>query len=110
MFPIEKYKFYREGNKTIALSTYAGNVVTAVAKCDDRDSFSEEAGRQLAAARCNEKIAEKRRKRAAAKVQEASDMLAAAQEYYNRMRVYYVDSKESLADARYEVKRILEDM
>ena len=60
-----KYSFYTDGKtKVVAVSTYAGKVVRGVAKCDVNDTFSLEKGKELAAARCNEKIAKKRFTRA----------------------------------------------
>ena len=60
-----KYSFYTDGKtKVVAVSTYAGKVVRGVAKCDVNDTFSLEKGKELAAARCNEKIAKKRFARA----------------------------------------------
>lgn len=111
MFPINKYKFYSTPDgKTIAVSSYAGRAVRGISRCDDRDTFNEESGRQLAAARCNEKIAKKRRMRAASKLQEASDQLEAAQRYYNKMRDYYDDSTDELMEARHKVKELLLDL
>ena len=111
MFPIEKYKFYRTGNKTIAVTTYAGKTVKAVAKCDpDSDSFNEQSGKELAAARCNEKVAKRRRDRAASKLQEARDELDRAQRRYTKMRDYYDDSFDELSEARHAVRKLLLDM
>ena len=59
-----KYKFVVTGNKVIAISSYAGKTVKGIAKCHPNDEFNEEIGKNLAAARCNRKIAEKRYKRA----------------------------------------------
>ena len=55
-YPIEKYRYYftktKAGNpKIIATSTYAGRTVRGVAICGDGDSYDEETGKKLAAAR-----------------------------------------------------------
>lgn len=71
MYPIEKYRFYINGSRVIAVSTYAGKTVRGVAVCHDGDKFSLEKGKQLAALRCAEKIARKRLNRAERKVDEA---------------------------------------
>lgn len=68
MFPIEKYKFITYGRTVIAISTDAGETVKAKAVCHEDDTFDLEIGKQLAAARCNIKIAKRRAKRAADKV------------------------------------------
>ena len=57
MYPIEKYKFYTNGSRVIAVSTYAGKTVRGVAVCHAGDTFSLEKGKKLAALRCAEKIA-----------------------------------------------------
>ena len=56
-YSLSKYKYAQTGNKVIAISTYAGRTVRAVAKADPRDASSLEDGKKLAAARCNAKIA-----------------------------------------------------
>ena len=66
-FPLEKYRYYIAGNKIIAVSTYAGRTVRGVAICHPQDSFDIEAGKKLAAARCNQKVADKRYERALSK-------------------------------------------
>ena len=75
-YPIEKYKFYttktKDGRmKTIATSTYAGKTVRGVAICDHEDTYNEEVGKKIAAARCAVKVAEKRYFRAASKAEAA---------------------------------------
>lgn len=60
----KNYKYVVTPNKVIALSTYAGRTVRGVAKCHPGDKFNEELGMELAAARCNQKVAAKRYARA----------------------------------------------
>ena len=98
-FPIEKYRFYTNGNRVIAVSTYAGRTVRGVAVCHPDDNFDIETGKRIAAARCNEKVAEKRLARASVKAIEAAKMLedakielAKQQEYYNDAFVAYNDA------------------
>ena len=66
MFPIEKYKFIilEKDRKVIALSTYAGRTVRGVAVCAENDTFDVQKGKELAAARCALKVAQKRLNRA----------------------------------------------
>lgn len=59
-----KYKIDEEHRTVVAFSTFAGKVVTGVARCADTDEFNIETGKKIAAARCSVKIAEKRMKRA----------------------------------------------
>ena len=91
-YTVDKYRFYQSDNKVIAVSTYAGQPVRGIAKCDPADEFSLEYGKALAAARCNEKIAEKRAIRASRKFFEAHKAMVEAKNYFDRMREYCDDS------------------
>ena len=59
-----KYKIDEAKRTVVAMSTFAGKVITGVARCAPEDEFNIEVGKKLAAARCSVKIAEKRVKRA----------------------------------------------
>lgn len=113
---MSKYKFYhytdkKDGKNVIsAVSTYAGRTVKGYAKCDPRDTFSEENGQKLAAARCNANVAEKRLKRAAAKVKEAQLQLAHAQAYAARMQDYYNGALAANIAAQENVAVIVENL
>lgn len=100
MYPIEKYRFYTNGSRVIAVSTYAGRTVRGVATCHDGDEFSLEKGKKLAALRCAEKIAKKRVARAERKVDEAYWAHVDAEGYLNKM-VSYKD------DATYELNEVI---
>ena len=78
--------------EVIAVSTYAGRTVRGVAKCDPKDTFDIEKGKQLAAARCQAKVSSQRLKRATKKLDEALLALEKAQKYYDDMTVYFNDS------------------
>lgn len=71
-YPLDKYRYYKhelaDGSIEIfAVSSYAGKTVKGKARCHAKDieNFDEEKGKQLAALRCDLKIAEKRMARAA---------------------------------------------
>ena len=98
-FPLEKYKFFINGNKIIAVSRYAKKTVRGVAICHPDDNFNLEIGKQIAAARCNEKVAQKRYARAEKKFAEAEVKLAEAQTEYNRMKEYMNDSFIAMNEA-----------
>lgn len=96
-YPLDKYKFYPHTTadgvyEIIAVSTYAGKIVKAKAKCDPRDSYDVESGKKLAAARCNARVAAKRRARAARLVKEAEANYEAAKAYYEKMIHYHADA------------------
>ena len=111
-YSLDKYKFYfDEKNATvIAVSTYAGKTVKGYAKCDPRDQFDKEAGMKLAAARCNERIAKKRRARASKKVVEAQRLLEEARQHYEKMSDYFDDSRSEASKASINVQKILKEM
>lgn len=105
-FNLSKYKFYVPTNKdgspkgeVIAVSTYAGRYVRGVAKLNPLDEFDIEAGKKLAAARCNAKIAQKRAKRAQKKILEATQQRQEAERFYQKMLCYYSDATSEWAEA-----------
>ena len=114
MFPIEKYKFYvndeKNPTKVYAISTYAGKTVRGTASCDPRDTFSLEKGKELAAARCNEKIAKKRFARASEKYNEARLQSFRADDHVGKMGVYLNDAYDQLKEAQYYTNKLLKEM
>lgn len=111
-YSLDKYKFYQfkneNGGTTIsAVSTYAGRTVKGYAKCDPRDNFNVEKGKELAAARCNLKIAEKRRDRASKKYIEASIAADKAVEYFDRMKQYFMDADDQVDEAAAELRELM---
>lgn len=115
-FPIDKYKFYvckrKDGTpyQVIAVSTYAGRTVKGVAKCDPHDTFDLEAGKKLAAARCNLAVAQRRERRAASKYAEATLDFMYAHRHQDNMKDYYRDSVYGLEEAAMEVQDLLKEM
>ena len=110
-YPIEKYRFIttktKNGDpKVIAISTYAGKTVRGVAVCAPGDSFSLERGKELAAARCAYKIAQKRVARAQAKVNKAEDLLYQARCHADNM----IDYLDNSVDAMWDAQDYLEDL
>lgn len=113
-YSLDKYKFYQFKNEKggltiVAASTYAGRTVKGYAKCDPRDEFDIEKGKKLAAARCNLKIAEKRKMRAGNKYIEASIAADQAVEYFDRMKQYFMDADDQVDEARAELDELMKD-
>lgn len=81
-----------------------------IAQCDPRDSFNETKGQELAAARCNAKVAAKRVKRAQKKAAEAEKILKDAQRHYNKMNAYYMDSHAAVIEAENQIDEVLKEM
>ena len=103
-YPFDKYDYYmyekENGAKVIvAVSTYAGKCVRGKAICDPTDNFDLKAGKELAAARCNARVAQKRRDRASAELAKANAAVIEAQRRAQKMLKYYSDANEAAAAA-----------
>ena len=109
-YPYDKYQYYIGKNKVVAVSTYAGRRIRGVAKCDPKDTFDLEKGKKLAAARCNLRVAEKRRKNAARRLNEAREIFDQAEKYAFDMEDYFRDAKFAHIEAQKEVEDILKEM
>ena len=106
-----KYSFYTDGKtKVVAVSTYAGKVVRGVAKCDVNDTFSLEKGKELAAARCNEKVAKKRFTRAQNMYADIFIEYGKLVARFTKAVSYKEDSQVALTEAENLVASILETM
>lgn len=107
---MHKYMYYKAKNKIIAVSTYAGKVVRGVAKCNPEDEFDLRKGEELASARCNVKVANKRYKNALKKREEALKKLTEAKKRYEDMNTYVFDSAEAIVKANAQVDSILKGL
>ena len=105
---IKRYTFYgdEEAGVVVALSTFAKKPVRGVAKCDPRDEFSMSDGMELAAARCNARIAKKRARRAEQKLNDARRALEEAEKHYKEMTLYFIDSNNKLINAKAELEEL----
>lgn len=103
---IEKYKFYYGENKVVAVSTYAGKKVRGVAKCSNEDSFDRVLGERLAALRCAQKVAKKRKDRAQRKFKEACDEVQRATSHVVAMDSYLCGAVKEY----HEIEKELEDL
>jgi len=115
-YPIEKYQIVVHQHpdyhttEILARSTYAGETVKGKAICHLNDTYDEDKGVKLAVARCAEKIAKKRKARAARLLKKAQDQLAMAQKYVTDMTAYHTDATAELAEAQADVANILATM
>ena len=101
-----KYRYYKQDNKIIAVSTYAGKTVRGIAKCSPEDTFDEDKGKEIAAARCNAKVAKKRLANATSKYYEAYEALKRAQKRFNEMSSYIEDAAKAKKEADHYVDYI----
>ena len=109
-FPLDKYRFYFAGNKIIACQTYEKKTVRGCALCHPEDEFNLDIGKRLAAARCNEKIAQKRYARAKRKYSEACEAAIAATAQVERMREYMNDSYIAMNEASQDCDNIIKSI
>ena len=116
MIKIPTYKFYQYNRqradgttnvRIVAVSSFAGKPVKGYADLHPNDEFDLEYGQALAAARCAEKIAAKRCKRAYNKVDEARAQVNAAMTHLQKMMKYESDAEASYNCASYELASIL---
>lgn len=109
-YSLDKYRFYFGENKVIAVSTYEGKTVRGVAKCDPQDNFDIELGKQLAAARCNQRIAQKRKMRADRELKKAVIVYDKTMKHMYAMNDYYEDACAAAKQADVRVTKLLEKM
>lgn len=115
-YPIEKYQIVVHQHpdyhttEILARSTYAGETVKGKAICHLNDTYDEDKGVKLAVARCAEKIAKKRKARAARLLKKAQDQLNMAQKYVTDMTAYHTDATAELTEAQADVADILATM
>ena len=82
---VPKYKYFTNGKDVVvAVSTYRKKTVRGVAKCSPQDTFNLEAGKALAKARCDRKIADMKVK----------NMINLSKLYKDAMNYYWEKSKK----------------
>lgn len=106
---LTKYTFVTHTRKdgrveVIAISTFAGKPVRGKAICAESDTFDYQKGMELAAARCNAKVAAKRYARAKQKIAEAEKFVQEATKFYDNMRHYRDDAYYAMTHANSDVK------
>ena len=99
----DRYKYVVHGNEVIAISTYEGRPVRAVAYCHPDDNFNEEVGKKLAALRCNVKVAKKRFARAKGLLKVKQRALEWITRECEKAESYYNDAEDKLTEAEAEV-------
>ena len=115
-YPIEKYHIVVHQHpdyhttEILARSSYAGEAVKGKAIVHENDTYDEAKGTALAVARCAEKIAKKRKARAARLLKKANEQLAMAQKYVADMTAYHTDACAEYAETQAEVADILAKM
>ena len=102
-----KYKIYSSDGVVVAISSFAQKPVRGIAKCDPEDTFSLDSGKELAIARCDNKIAEKRVKLAKKKLEKATVAYEEAMSNFNLMTRYYCEAVQKLEESEQTLTEIL---
>lgn len=102
-----KYQYFEMSGKTICVSRFAGKNVRGIAKWDGLESYDVHFGRTLAQARCDVKVAAKRRALAQKRFEEARRQYEAAYAYCDKMGKYLKDSIEAESAANDLVTHLL---
>lgn len=110
MIPMERYKFFTNGKDIYAVSSFAKHPVKGKATCHNDDIFSEEKGKELAALRCNLKVAKKRSARAFEKMNAAERKFTEAIREYRRMINYHLDACREEEDAEDLLKEFIKKL
>ena len=100
----ENYKYVFTNDREVAAGArFAGNWVWGYAHCHPDDLYDENFGKNLAAARCNAKIANLRWKRATERYRKARIALAQAEKEFNEACDYFTRAYDLRKEARYRV-------
>lgn len=110
MFPLEKYVYVIKGRTVKALQTYAGRIYAGYAKCAPEDEFDFKKGRELAAARCNEKIAKARYAYARKKFEKAFELKEKAMRQWEKYWHFLNDSDDAYTEAICKKEAIEEEL
>ena len=103
-------KFYFTGKKVIATSRDAGKTIKGIAKCSPEDEFDVEKGKELAAARCNVKVTERRKKRAATEYDEIVTLINELERYKEKKSNIYTKAANEAYQARVSLQKLLEEL
>lgn len=108
----KKFFTYTENNvtKVKCESHFAGQKLVTIAKCNPEDTFDEEAGRKLADARMEVKVAEKKVNRAYAKMAFAEELMDYAMYVMDASQRYMSDAEDQLLNASRYLDETLEAM
>lgn len=108
---VPKYRFYTNGkNLVVAVTSFQGQNVRGVAKCNEQDEFDLETGKKLAAARCAVKIAKKRVKYAKREREHWQRMMALETEFLMKAEDRYSDAIEIEKQAKHAYEELIKGL
>lgn len=103
-----QYMVYEAGNMFIAITTYGGRRVRAVAKCAPNDTFDASLGAQLAMARCAVKVEKIRQRNLRGHRKTWTEVVEMANKELNDVEVKLAASDLELELATKNLEHILE--
>lgn len=95
---MKECRFVQYGNTVKAIGSYRGKTVTATAKCDPKDEFDFEVGKDLAEARLNEKIRQKRIKNCNRRIVELGNEMNSLTNKWNELHNKQARTKKYLKE------------
>ena len=108
---VPKYRFYTNGkNLVVAVTSFQGQNVRGVAKCNEQDEFDLETGKKLAAARCAMKIAKKRVKYAKAQREHWLKMMSFQADILMKAEDRYTDAIEIEKQAKHAYEELVKGL
>ena len=108
---VPKYRFYTNGkNLVVAVTSFQGQNVRGVAKCNEQDEFDLETGKKLAAARCAMKIAKKRVKYAKIQREHWLKMMSIQADILMKAEDKYTDALEIEKQAKHAYEELVKGL
>lgn len=108
---VPKYRFYTNGkNLVVAVTSFQGQNVRGVAKCNEQDEFDLETGKKLAAARCAMKIAKKRVKYAKTQREHWLKMMSFQADILTKAEDRYTDALEIEKQAKHAYEELIKGL
>lgn len=108
--PYSNYKYYTQGNKVHAVSSFGGKPVRATATCHENDEYDYNTGCKVAAKKCNVKVATKRLRHAEDRYKDATDKYLAAYEEYVAALEYKQHAQDKFNEATNELLDYYEEI
>ena len=103
-------RFVVHDRDVIAISSYAGKMIRAVAHCDDSDTFDLELGKKLAERKLDLKVAQKKLKRAAKQSDIANIQFMLAMAEAEHARTYLAKAEKDLYEAESELTDLINSL
>lgn len=101
-----KFRFDETNGIVEATSTYAGKLVTGIARCSEEDNYNPLIGMEIAKRKCNIKILNKRIKNLEKQEDKLQDQIIELEEKINKILEYRMNAKRERALNEYELEAL----